>query len=260
MSWRWTFVMFGALGVVWALVFFLWYRDNPRDHARVNDGELALLESNRRLASGDVQVPWQKLVSSRSVVLLWAQYFCLCFPWYFYITWLPTYLQEYRRLSPTASAGYAILPLLFGGFGCLFAAFISRRLARWSGSVGTSRKILACSGFLGATLMLLLSIQMENPAAGMIAMGLAGFCNDLIMPPAWAACMDIGGKYAGTVSGSMNMMGNLAGFVAPVLGGFILQQTHGNWNLFLYVMAAMYLAGTLCWPFIDTETPLEKAA
>lgn len=260
MSWRWAFVMFGALGVVWALVFFLWYRDNPRDHARVNDGELALLESNRRLASGDVQVPWQKLVSSRSVVLLWAQYFCLCFPWYFYITWLPTYLQEYRRLSPTASAGYAILPLLFGGFGCLFAAFISRRLARWSGSVGKSRKILACSGFLGATLMLLLSIQMENPAAGMIAMGLAGFCNDLIMPPAWAACMDIGGKYAGTVSGSMNMMGNLAGFVAPVLGGFILQQTHGNWNLFLYVMAAMYLAGTLCWPFIDTETPLEKAA
>jgi nitrate/nitrite transporter NarK len=87
----------------------------------------------------------------------------------------------------------------------------------------------------------------------MIAMGFAGFCNDLIMPPAWAACMDIGGRFAGTVSGSMNMMGNFAGFVAPVLGGYILDRTHGNWNLFLYLMAGMYVAGTLCWPFIDTE-------
>src|SRR5208337_4371962 len=174
---------------------------------------------------------WLKLVSSRSVVLLWAQYFCLCFPWYFYITWLPTYLQEHRKLSPAASAGYAILPLLFGGFGCLFAAFISRRLNQWSGSLRMSRRILACSGFLGATLMLLLSIQMASPGAGMIAMGLAGFCNDLIMPPSWAACMDIGGEFAGTVSGSMNMMGNLAGFVAPVLGGILLERTHGDWNL-----------------------------
>ena len=55
----------------------------------------------------------------------------------------------------------------------------------------------------------------------MVVMGFASFCNDLIMPGAWAACMDIGGKYAGTVSGSMNMMGNLAGFVAPIVGGLM---------------------------------------
>jgi MFS family permease len=258
MSWRWAFLSFGGLGVVWAACFFLWYRDNPRDHPQVNAAERELLDSNQRLVTGHVPVPWRKLFSSRSVVLLWVQYFCLCFPWYFYITWLPTYLQEYRKLSPGASAGYAGLPLLFGGFGCLFAAFLARRMAVWSGSVGKSRRLVAYCGFLGAASMLLLSIQLSNPAAGMIAMGFAGFCNDLIMPPAWAACMDIGGRFAGTVSGSMNMMGNFAGFVAPVLGGYILDRTHGNWNLFLYLMAGMYVAGTLCWPLIDTERgPIE---
>ena len=257
MSWRWAFVLFGALGIVWAMWFFFWYRDNPRDHPAVNSAEQALLEQNQRLATRHVRVPWLKLISSRSVVLLWVQYFCLCFPWYFYVTWLPTYLQEGRKLSPAASAGYAILPLLLGGFGCLFSAFLSRRLSRRSGNIRSSRRALACAGFLGAGLMLLVSIQLTNPAAAMIVMGLAGFCNDLIMPPSWAACMDIGGKYTGTVSGSMNMMGNMAGFVAPVMGGFILQQTRGDWNLFLYLMAAMYLAGTLCWPFIDAVTPLE---
>ena len=56
----------------------------------------------------------------------------------------------------------------------------------------------------------------------------------------------------------MNMMGNLAGFAAPVLGGYILQETGGNWNIFLYTMAGMYLAGIFIWPFIDPVTPLEK--
>lgn len=70
--------------------------------------------------------------------------------------------------------------------------------------------------------------------------------------------MDVGGSYAGTVAGSMNMMGNLAGFVAPWFGGYLLQQTGDDWNLLLYVMAGVYLVGVLCWPFIDGVTPLEE--
>ena len=70
--------------------------------------------------------------------------------------------------------------------------------------------------------------------------------------------MDIGGKYAGTVSGSMNMMGNLAGFVAPVFGGFLLDRTHGDWNLLLYTMIGIGWAGAVCWYFVDPVTPLER--
>jgi hypothetical protein len=59
------------------------------------------------------------------------------------------------------------------------------------------------------------------------------------------------------LAGSMNMMGNLAGFVAPWLGGYILQRTADDWNILLYVMAGMYFLGTRCWPFIDPSTQLE---
>jgi hypothetical protein len=78
------------------------------------------------------------------------------------------------------------------------------------------------------------------------------------MPGAWGACMDVGGKYAGTLSGSMNMMGNMAGFAAPTVTGYVLRWTDGDWNVNLYIMAGVYLLGTLCWPFIDPVTPLEK--
>ena len=101
---------------------------------------------------------------------------------------------------------------------------------------------------------------MKNPFYGMLAMGMASFCNDLVMPCAWGACMDIGGKYAGTVSGSMNMMGNLAGFVAPQVGGIILDRTGGNWDMFLYTMALSYFIGAFTWPFLNSNKTLEESA
>jgi MFS family permease len=100
---------------------------------------------------------------------------------------------------------------------------------------------------------------MPTPLLAMVAMGLASFSNDLVMPIAWNSCMEIGGKYAGTVSGSMNMMGNLAGFVAPVIGGFLLDATHNDWNLFIYVNAGIGVLGALCWVFLDPTTSLEEA-
>ncbi|HLJ45484.1 MAG TPA: MFS transporter [Bryobacteraceae bacterium] len=258
-SWHWAFVLFGLPGFIWAAAFFIWYRDNPRDHPAVNQAELALLGDAPSSAKGHGDVPWGKLIASRSVVLLWVQYFCLSFPWYFYITWLPTYLREGRHLSPAEIARLAILPLFFGGLGCFTSGLLAGHIARWTGSVRVSRRLIACTGFLGASLLLAACIQIVDPFWAMITMGLASFCNDLVMPPAWGSCMDIGGKYAGTVSGSMNMMGNLAGFAAPVFGGYVLQRTGGNWNIFLYTMAGIYLVGVIVWPFIDPVTPLDSS-
>jgi nitrate/nitrite transporter NarK len=124
--------------------------------------------------------------------------------------------------------------------------------------VKLTRRLLACLGFLGASGFLFSSIQIQDPLLAMLAMGMASFSNDLVMPGAWGTCMDVGGKYAGTLAGSMNMMGNLAGFVAPWAGGYILQQTADDWNVLLYVMVGAYLLGVACWPFIDPTTPLEQ--
>lgn len=257
-DWRVAFMIFGALGVLWAVPFYLWFRDNPRDHKSVNAAELALLKDADHMASGHGNVPWGKLVSSRTVWLLWVQYFCLSFPWYFFITWLPTYLQEGRHLDRNTASIYAILPLFFGGMGSFVCGLLSGPLARAIGSVSKARKLLATVGFFGAAMLLVVCINTRDPLYAMIAMGLASFFNDLVMPGAWGACMDVGGRYAGTLSGSMNMMGNMAGFVAPSLGGYILRETGNNWNVLLYVMAGVYLIGTLSWPFIDPVTPLDE--
>ena len=119
------------------------------------------------------------------------------------------------------------------------------------------RRVITTFGFLSAAGLLALSIRTEAALWAMVLMGLASFANDLDIPPSWNTCMDVGGKYAGTIAGSMNMMGNLAGFAAPSIGGMILDRTHGDWNLFLYLNVGIYLVGALCWTFIDPVTPIE---
>ena len=70
--------------------------------------------------------------------------------------------------------------------------------------------------------------------------------------------MDLGGKYAGTVSGTMNSVGNLAGVALPVMVPYILRWANNDWNATFYVSAAIYSTGILAWLALDSVTPLES--
>ncbi len=283
-SWRMAFLVFASLGVVWAIIFYRWFRDNPRDHPSVNAAELELLKENEKNVSGHGDVPWRELVTRPTMWLLWGQYFFLSYGWYFFVTWLPTYLRDERGLeiksnvamgwlagvlegwfSPELtlkilSAALAGTPLLFGGFGALLAGQISARLFARGHSVKLVRRSFGFIGLAGAASLLMLSFYIRDPLLAMLAMGFAGFFNDLTMPGSWATCMDVGGKYAGTVSGSMNMMGNFGGMAGPLVVGWVLTLTGRDWHTVFVVTSIIYSLGAFCWLFIDPTKPLEKEA
>lgn len=281
-SWRAAFLVFAGLGVIWAVIFSRWFRDNPRDHPSVNAAELALLKDNERNVSGHGDVPWRELVTRPTMWLLWGQYFFLSYGWYFFVTWLPTYLRDERgleiksnvamqwlagvlegcfspeltaKLIPAALAG---TPLLFGGFGSLLAGQLSARLIARGRSVTVVRRSFGFVGLAAAAALLMTSFHIRDPLLAMLAMGMAGFFNDLTLPGSWATCMDIGGKYAGTVSGSMNMMGNFGGMAGPLVVGWVLTATGRDWHQVFIVTSIIYSLGAFCWLFIDPVTPLEK--
>ena len=260
MSWRHAFELFGCIGVAWAVLFYGWYRDHPRANRSLNEAERQLLAPNEALAFGHARVPWRKFAASPQVWLLCGQYFCSSYGWYFYITWLPTYLKEDRGQELGASALLGILPLFLGGLGSLVSGFIAAPLTRLTGSMLKTRRLLAYVRIhRRQPVMLVVSTRMHNPLAAMVAMGLASFSNDLVMPGSWGACMDVGGKYAGTLSGAMNMMGNLGGAASPTIIGYMLRWTNDNWSMTFYVSAAIYAAAAILWRFLDPVTPLESA-
>ena len=190
--------------------------------------------------------------------MLWVQYFLVSYPFYFYLTWLPTYLIEGMHLEHSAVAsGLPSSPCCSPAPVALVSGMISASVARWTGSVSRARRVLGTAGFLVAGLFVLLHIQIQTPFLAMLALGVATFFHDLTTPGSWGACMDVGGKYAGTLSGSMNMMGNFGSMVSPLAMAYILKQTGNNWSICMYSVAAAYLLGTLCWPWMDPVTPLE---
>jgi len=145
LTWRGAFGIFGLLGIFWALVFFRWFRDTPARHPRVNPEELAILPSP---AEADVRsdagrVPWAVVVRSRTVWALWLQYYCLSHGWYFYITWLPTYLMEARGVSLQESAVLAGLPLFFGGIGSVSTGFLIGILQRMGWTARAARRLVS---------------------------------------------------------------------------------------------------------------------
>jgi sugar phosphate permease len=258
MSWRHAFMMFGGLGVIWAVVFYWWFRDNPRDHPGVNEAEMELLEGAEKNLDSHAKIPWAKFLSSPTVLLLWVYYFCISYVWYFYITWLPTYMKEALHLEGNEGAILGGLPLFLGGIGCFVGGWFANQLAARGGGLGRARRIVGIVGMAGAGALLVLATFMHDPKYAMVAMGLSGFFNDLSMPGAWGACMDVGGKAAGSLSGSMNMMGNLGGALGPVVVPVLLSMTHNNWNVPIWVAAGTYVVSMICWMFIDPVTPLEE--
>jgi sugar phosphate permease len=252
--WRHTFPIFGMVGVMWTVAWFWWFRDDPHHHPGVNAAELALIGCDPPAAPD--AVPWRELVSDRSMLALCGMYFGAIYGWYFYITWLPTYLLRARGFDLAQVGWLSSLPLLSIAGGVLLGGWASDVLARhWGlragrrapGLIGLPLAALAIGGGLLTPTPLSAALLLAS-AAGLAALGVS---------PAWAVSLEIGGRHSGVVSGTMNTFGNLGGTLSPVVVGLCLQTWH-SWTGPLLTVAACYLLAALCWLGIDPAVPIPK--
>ena len=266
MTWRHSFFLFGAVGFVWAGFFYRWFRNTPAEHPGVNQAERATLAGPEAVhASGHAHVnpPWGSILASRSVWLLSLQYACLSYGFWFYLTWMPTYIREQFGMTQAdryLAAALAALPLFLAGISVWLTGKVTPWLVARVGSVARVRRGLGAIGCGVACVMLVVATTFDTPVLAMLAMGVSCFGNDMCMPGSWTACMDLGGRFAGTLSGFMNMMGMVGGLLAPYTIPIILDAAGGNWDVPILVIAAVYFVGTLAWLGIDPVTPLEGAA
>ena len=254
-NWRTAFVIFGSLGFFWAFGFYRWFRDDPKDHKDVNAEELMLIHDGVTPDPGHVNVPWGKMLASPRVWLLWTQYFAISYSWYFYITWLPSYMAENRGFDFRKDAWLNGMPLFFGGIGCFVGGLLLAKLSKAFRSDTRARSIMGRLGAVVAATCLIASVKAESPLLALFLISFASFGNDLTMPAAWGAAMNIGGRYAGTLSGSMNMMGNFGGGFFPI--AFPLIKAAFGIDYVFYVSAGAYVISFLAWTFLDSSQALE---
>jgi MFS transporter, ACS family, glucarate transporter len=254
LHWRHTFPIFGAVGVAWAVAWYGWFRDDPHHHAAVNAAEVELIGSQPPLPHR--AVPWGDLLRSRNLRALCVMYGAAIYGWYFYITWLPTYLQRARGFDLQHAGWLAALPLLSIAGGVFTGGWLSDVLVRRWG-VRAGRRAPGLVGLPLAALAVVGAIVTGQPVVAALLLAAAAGLAALGVSPAWAVCLEIGGRHAGVVSGTMNTFGNLGGALSPVVVGLSLERW-GSWNLPLLTVAGFYLVAAACWLGVDPAEPIEN--
>lgn len=272
LSWNQAMWLFAAVAALWCLVFFLSFTNRPGEHRRVNAAEQAIIGAGRHTRTGRVIVPWGKLLRSRNLWAVCFMYVVTNFCWYFLMYNLPGRMKDAYKDWNATSDGKILLallsgaPLLVGMAGCLLGGALSDRYIRRTGDRKWGRRFMGMIGYAGAGTCYLVAAAISWywpndlwPFAIMLM--LMGFFNDLIMAPAWAVCQDIGQRYAATVSGTMNMFGNLVGAVSGIFfTGLVMTSTTIGQPYKILILfgtyAAVYFAGVAIWLLIDATKPI----
>jgi ACS family glucarate transporter-like MFS transporter len=250
-GWRMSFVILGLIGFVWALWWYYWFRDLPEDHRSISDKEKKYILANRQkddvsnLATEKPKLTAGILFGSKNMWLAMLQYFASNFTFFFCLTWLLPHLKTEYELELINAGFYASIPLIFGALGNWFSGWLVDKIYR-SGRWTLSRRIPAIMGFVLAAAGLIGSIYMESIYGAVFFLSIAIFGADMTLSPSWAFCIDIGKKYAGTVSGTMNMAGNIGSFITALAFPY-LQAWTGSVLTFFITGALLNVFAVFLW-------------
>jgi sugar phosphate permease len=255
-GWRGTFYFLGLVGVVWAVFWIAWFRDDPARKKSVNQAEIELLQKDKSEAPADrvSHLPWRQLFTNSTLLSIYLMYFTLGFVYYLYITWFPTYLIKARGMTMSQMGIYASLPLAFSAVATLGGGFSTDWLVRRLG-LRWGRAGIGMFGCFASVIFLVSGLRVSDVHISVLLISLSAASSDFTLAASWSTCADIGGRFAGTISGTMNMVGNFGSMLSPLLMGYLIS-SFGSWNLTFYIAAALNVIGMLLWLKIDASRAL----
>ena len=252
-GWRMPFFVNAAIGAVWVAVCVLWFKNFPSEMKNISPAEVQKIESGCRHKKQHGLIPFRLIFQSRTLWSLMFMYFCLQWANYFFVAWMPVYLQEERHMSETDAKPVIFSLFIAGIIGLLAGGFATDWLVKKKG-LRFGRRSIAMTGIgMCGLLILTTAIVSRNDiavASLVTANGFYGFC----VMSCFGVCSDIARNNAGTVTGAMNFFGQTGAFFLALVFGKIAQVTN-NLNYPLFVVAGVLLVSFLLWLSID---PLQQ--
>ena len=255
-SWPVAFYVFGVLGLIWALVWFIVVTDDPATDPRVSAVERALLKISAEppVMSAD-QLPWRALLLRPAVWALVATHFATTWTLYMLLSWLPSYFRDVQRVSIASSGFLSAAPWLSMFLMTYLAIEISNRVLRRTGRVAFTRKLIQCIGLLGSAAMLLLAQHTHSVGAALTiacaATGLLGFC--------WAGYgpnfLDLAPRHSAVLMGFSNTIATIPGVFGVIITGWLVDLT-GTYSIAFALAAAVSVAGSILYSIFGSGDPL----
>jgi MFS family permease len=251
-AWRLGFVVAGFAGVFWCLLFVPWFRNDPGDVRFVNSAELALIRAGRTADEGHGRIArgmWRKLLTNRSLCALAALYLIGGFGWSFFVSWMPDFLERVHGVKYDATRDLWKQPLLYGGVSCFVGGLLSDVVVRRTGRKWLGRAAFPLLGLSTAAVAMYAAGQVKDANTSIMLFCLAGGAFDFGQGANWATIVDVGGRYAGSATGFINLVGNMSNAVQPRVGAWVFH-TYG-WDTLFTVYATMFVLAGSMWFLID---------
>jgi len=253
-GWQAVFYVCGAVGFVWSVLWYFAYRNLPEEHGLVNRAELEHIrgvDENRNINQATVArkagVPWRALLRSPNMWAIMCAYFTYVYCLWIFLSWLPSYLVEYRHFTLREIGVVASLPLWAGVVGDTVGGLATDWLLARTHNVRLARRTVAIVGMLGCVAFMVPAGLTEDASTAVYGLTAAMFFLECTIGPSWAVPMDVAGEHSGTVSGMMNTAGNIGGAVSPLVFGVLVQI--GSWQAPFMVAAAFLVVGAAVWAF-----------
>ena len=242
LRWRGSFVVAGVTGAVWAVIWWVWFRDRPRDHPAVRPVEAA--EVARTIGDAPAgrtrpPTPWRRLLPRIAPVT--ATDFCYGWMLWVYLTWIPSFFADSYDLALASSAAFTALTLAGGVVGDWVGGALCDGLLRRTGRLAFSRKAGLVIGFTGSAALVTPVLFVHSLTAATILLALGFFFLELCNSPLWTIPMDIAPAHSGVASGLMNTGFGISGLVAAPVFGFLADRS--GYPTALAVSAGLLVAG-----------------
>jgi MFS family permease len=238
-SWRGSFLVLGIASAIWVVVWYLYFRDDPREHSGISEDELKVLPKYGTGHEGDT-VPWGRLVPRMLPTAV--VYFCWGWTFWLFLSWIPQYFQQGHGMSLTGSAWSAAIVASGGVIGDTVGGLVSDRIYKRTGNLAKARRNVIIVSFLSAFVFLLPLFFVENVTILTACLAITFFCIELTIGPIWSVPMDIAPKHSGTAAGIMNTGSAVAAIISPTVFGFLVDWT-GSWKVPFTGSIALLLIG-----------------
>ena len=255
-GWPAVFYVFGAVGLVWCVLWRKFAYDQPADnpHLGVEERALLVVPSDKK-AAAKPPVPWRQLLSSSAVWALIINHLCSNWILYMLLAWLPSYFSKGLGLSIQNAGLYAAAPWLAMCLSGIASGWLADRWIHAGTDPTFVRKFMQITGLLGAAAFMWQARSVTSPdvalallcgALGALAMTWGGFISNHL---------DIAPRYADVLMGITNTAGTIPGVVGVAVTGWLVD-TSGTYTAAFVLAACVNVAGAFVWLLFATAKPV----
>jgi ACS family sodium-dependent inorganic phosphate cotransporter len=249
-GWPSVFYVFGAVGIVWFVFWYLLVTDTPAVDNRMGEAERALFRQEEE-QGGNKAIPWREILTQKPVWAIIIAHFSNNWGLYVLLSWLPSYFSSQLGIGLRSVWIYVAPPWIAAFIMGNVVGVLADRLIEKGWTVTRVRRFMQAIGSAGPALALvaLASVKDANTAVilltlsmGLASFSFAGFATNHL---------DIAPRHAGIIFGISNTAGTLPGIIGVVLTGLMVEST-GSYASAFYLTAGMYALGLIVWQLFST--------